>query len=63
MTPERRQDSAAGAEADAAPTTADGDEAQIDGGADAPPGTDPEGATPKVPRTTGDPLADAHDGS
>ena len=60
MTPERRQDSAAGPEADAAPTT---DEAQIDGGADAPPGTDPEGATPKVPRTTGDPLADAHDRS
>ena len=32
----------------------------IDGAADAPPGTMPEGATPKVPRTSGDPLADAH---
>jgi hypothetical protein len=33
---------------------------RIDGAADAGPGTMPEGATPRVPRTSGDPLADAH---
>jgi hypothetical protein len=33
---------------------------RIDGGADTGPGTMPEGATPKTPRTSGDPLADAH---
>jgi hypothetical protein len=38
-----------------------GDE-QIDGAADAGPGTMPEGETPEVPRTSGDPLADAHQG-
>jgi hypothetical protein len=37
-----------------------GDDEQIDGAADTGPGTMPEGATPKVPRTPGDPLADAH---
>jgi hypothetical protein len=35
--------------------------AQVDGAADAPPGTVPEGATPSVEATPGDPLADAHD--
>jgi hypothetical protein len=34
---------------------------RIDGAADTGPGTTPEGATPKVPRTSGDPLADAHE--
>jgi hypothetical protein len=38
-----------------------GDAERIDGAADAGPGTMPEGATPKVPRTSGDPLADAHE--
>jgi hypothetical protein len=36
-------------------------ERQVDGAADTGPGTRPEGATPKVPRTSGDPLADAHE--
>jgi hypothetical protein len=35
--------------------------AQVDGGADTPPGTVPEGATPSVEATPGDPLSDAHD--
>jgi hypothetical protein len=34
---------------------------RIDGAADTGPGTMPEGATPKVPRTSGDPLSDAHE--
>lgn len=42
------------------PPAGDQDE-RIDGAADAGPGTLPEGATPKVPRTSGDPLADAHE--
>jgi hypothetical protein len=39
----------------------DEQDGQVDGAADTGPGTMPEGATPKVPRTAGDPLADAHD--
>jgi hypothetical protein len=35
-------------------------EREIDGAADTGPGTTPEGETPKVPRTSGDPLSDAH---
>jgi hypothetical protein len=31
------------------------------GAADTGPGTIPQGATPKVPRTSGDPLADARE--
>jgi hypothetical protein len=38
-----------------------GESAQIDGAADTGPGTKPEGATPKVSKKSGDPLADAHD--
>jgi hypothetical protein len=34
---------------------------RVDGAADSGPGTMPEGATPKVPRKSGDPLADAHE--
>ena len=47
---------------DGPPTVSQGsdDHEQIDGAADTGPGTTPEGATPKVPRTSGDPLADAH---
>jgi hypothetical protein len=38
-----------------------GEDERVDGAADTRPGTMPEGATPKVPRTSGDPLADAHE--
>jgi hypothetical protein len=37
------------------------DEEQIDGAADAAPGTAPEAATPSVEATPGDPLSAAHD--
>jgi hypothetical protein len=37
------------------------DAARIDGAADTGPGTMPQGATPKVPRRSGDPLTDAHE--
>ena len=48
---------------DAPPVVSDeADEtARIDGAADTEPGTTPEGATPKTPPTSGDPLADAHE--
>jgi hypothetical protein len=42
-------------------TDAPGAAERIDGAADAGPGTMPEGATPKVRRKSGDPLADAHE--
>jgi len=43
------------------PVRTEGEPADVDGAADADPGTVPEGATPKVSRKSGDPLADAHD--
>jgi hypothetical protein len=60
-TPESRRRVGALEEPGDAPSGGDERE-QIDGAADAGPGTMPEGATPKVPRTSGDPLADAHQG-
>jgi hypothetical protein len=61
----------AGAEdRDAADRAADGppgvsgeadEAARIDGAAETEAGTTPEGATPKAPPTSGDPLADAHE--
>jgi hypothetical protein len=43
------------------PGRSDEPSGKIDGGADSAPGTVPEGATPEVAATPGDPLADAHE--
>jgi hypothetical protein len=56
-TPESRERAAAAAGAGHGAE----DDRQIDGGADAGPGEDPEGATPDVDARPGDPLAAAHD--